>query len=130
MKVDNELLKEVKKANGDGTREARHALFRKLRECEAELENKKAFNYFTPETFGQIFKKHDRAIVAIVLASTIYRRQDRLERSTFLWALEILRQWTARPYSGVDAYALDDGLHPSRIEQYAGSFIRLTTLTE
>lgn len=64
--------------------------------------------------------------MAVCTAVTIWERRDRLNRYAVSWALEVLKLWTNRPHDILMAY-IDDGLHPSRIEEYARDFMRLTT---
>ena len=121
MKIDRSLANEIKKANGDGSREAKFAFLHKAVEAKKELS--------TPavrEHFSDCFKHHDRAAIAICVAATVLDRKDRLERTTVEWATEVMKLWTNRTPS-TDRVVIEDGLHPTRIEEYAGSFIRLTT---
>jgi len=60
------------------------------------------------------------------VAVTVWERRDRLESRTVRWAIEVLELWTNRPPDTRCLY-IGDNLHPSRIEEYAGSFIKLTT---
>ena len=79
--------------------------------------------------FSDIVKKYGRVSVAICVAATILDRQDRLEYVSVQWAHEVMKLWTNRP-GGPNCVLINDGLHPTRIEEYAGSFIRLTTDTD
>ena len=64
--------------------------------------------------------------VAVAVALTISKRRDEISRKSVMWADAVLNLWTNR-HSTLDGMCFDDNLHPSRIEQYAGSFIKLTT---
>lgn len=122
MKIDKELAKEIKKANGDGSREAKFAFLHKIIAVKEELSTTKV-----RDTFVECFKHHERAAIAVCVAATIWERRDRLGRNAVMWATEVLKCWTNRPASGTARIIIEDNLHPTRIEEYAGSFIRLTT---
>ena len=123
MKLDGDFVREVrKKANGDGSREARFAFIKEVKEARKKLS--------TPEvrrTFGECIKEYGRVPVAICVAATIIERRDRLETRTVRWATSVLELWTNKPFSGIVFAHIHDNLHPTRIEEYAGEFIRLTT---
>ena len=116
MKLDGDFVREVrKKANGDGSREARFAFIKEVKEARKKLS--------TPEvrrTFGECIKEYGRVPVAICVGATIIER-------TVRWATSVLELWTNKPYSGIAFAHINDNLHPTRIEEYAGEFIRLTT---
>lgn len=121
MKIDSVLVKEILKANGNGSREDKFSLLRKITAVKKELS--------TPDvtrTFDRVFERHERAHIAICLAATIVDREDRLDYRTVEWGREVLRLYTNRP-STLERIVIEDGLHPTRIEEYAGNFIRLTT---
>lgn len=124
MRIDSVLSKEIKKANGDGSREAKFAFLNKIIEVKKELSNPSVM-----EHFSECFKRHERAAIAVCLAATIIDRRDRLDYCTVEWAREIMKMWTNRTPS-TDRIIIEDGLHPTRIEEYAGSFIRLTSYAE
>ena len=125
MKLDRTFAREVKKAaNGDGSREARFAFLTPAREAARKMS--------TPEVmreFGNVLKEYGRAVVGLCVAVTVWERRDRLDDSTTRWAMEVLKLWTNRPRDILCLY-IHDNLHPSRIEEYAGSFIKLTTEEE
>lgn len=122
MKLDRTFAREVKRAaNGDGSREARFAFLNPAKEAARKLS--------TPNVrreFDGILREYGRAVVGLCLAVTIWERRDRLERRTVRWAEEVLKLWTNRP-PDIRTLYIGDNLHPSRIEEYAGSFIKLTT---
>ena len=68
-----------------------------------------------------------RVPVAICTAVTIIYRQDRLEWRSVRWAQEVLKCWTNRPHTDLDFAYINDGLHPSRIEEYAAGLMSVTT---
>lgn len=123
MILDRTLAREIRKeANGDGTRDAKFAFLEKVRGARKTLS--------TPEVvrgkFNEALKEYGRVPVAVCLAVTIWERRDRLESSTVKWARAVLDIWTNKPANILTAY-IDDGIHPTRIEEYAGGFIRATT---
>lgn len=122
MKLDRTLAKEIKAANGDGGREAKFSLLRKIDEARKDMS--------TPEVmtqFNDMPRKHGRAVTAICVAATLWSRRDRLDGWRLKWAAEVLDLWTTKPPSGVSRAVIDDGLHPTRICEYAASFINFTT---
>lgn len=122
MKLDRTLVSDIKKqANGDGSREAKFAFLRRVRAAKKALSTPKV-----QTVYDMAFQEFGRVPVAICTAVTILERQDRLNGYAVRWAREVLKHWTNRPRDILVAY-IDDGLHPTRIEEYAGDFIRLTT---
>lgn len=122
MKLDRTLAKEIKAANGDGGREAKFSLLRKIDEARKDMS--------TPEImtqFEDMPRKHGRAVTAICVAATLWSRRDRLDGWRLKWAAEVLDLWTTKPPSGVSRAVIEDGLHPTRICEYAASFINFTT---
>ena len=120
MTLDRTFSAEIKKANGDGSREARFAFLRPAKEAAKRLS--------TPnvrEDFNDILREYGRVAVGLCVAVTIRERMDRLDGSTVRWAEKVLALWTNRP-SDTSCLAIRDNLHPTRIEEYAGSLIRLT----
>ena len=122
MKLDRTFSREIKKtANGDGSREARFAFLNPAREAAKKLS--------TPDVmrdFDDILREYGRPAVGLCVAVTIWERRDRLESQTVRWAFETLKLWTNRP-PDIRCLYIGDNLHPTRIEEYAGSFIKLTT---
>lgn len=122
MKLDRDFAREVKKqANGEGSREDRFRFLRTARAACAELSTTRART-----VFPDVLRKYGRAAVAVCVAATVVAREDRLEPSTVRWGREVLTLWTNRPAT-LATVRIEDNLHPSRIEEYAGEFIRLTT---
>ena len=120
--IDRELAKEIKAVNGDGSREARFAALRRVQAARKDLSTTDV-----RARFSECLRTHGRAITAICVASTLYTRRERLEGWGLSWAMSVLSEWTNRRPSFIDAAAIDDGLHPTRICEYAGSLIRVTT---
>lgn len=123
MKLEKDFAREVKKlANGDGSRELKFDFLKKVREARKALSTAEV----AKGKLAEVIKEYGRVPVAVCLAVTIWERRDRLSQGVTAWAGEVLALWTNRPADILSAY-IDDGLHPTRIEEYAGSFIRLTT---
>jgi hypothetical protein len=121
MKLDRIFQKELRTANGDGSRAAKFAFLAPTKAACKELSttNVKA-------VFADVLHKYGRASVGICIAATILDRQDRLSDRSVRWAREVMRLWTNRP-ADIGFVVISDGLHPTRIEEYAGSFVQLTT---
>lgn len=122
MKLDRTLAREITKvANGDGSREARFKFLLPAKAAAKELSTPAV----TTE-FYDVLKAYGRATIAVCVAATALERRDRLKRSTVQWAQEVIHLWTNRPHD-LGCVVIRDNLHPTRIEEYAGDFIRLTT---
>lgn len=122
MTLDYTLSREIKKeANGDGSREAKFAFLAEASKAKQELSSPSVI-----DNFGEILQKYGRVKIAMCVAATITARADRLNRSTVDWAKAVLRLWANRP-TDLGRLYIDDGLHPSKIEIYAGGLIRATT---
>lgn len=119
--IDRELAKELRKANGDGSREAKFELLKKVKSANKELSNIDVIG-----SFDRILAKHGRVPVAICVGVTAVAREDRLNRWIVEWGKEVLKLWTNRP-TDIYVAVIDDGLHQTRIEEYAGGFVRATT---
>ena len=125
MKLDRTFARELSKAaNGDGSREARFVFLKPARCAAKELSSTNA-----PKLFNDVLRRYGRSTVAVCVAVTILERGDRMEQRSRAWAREVLTLWTNRP-SSLSSVAICDGLHPTRIEEYAGPLIRLTTEEE
>lgn len=125
MKLDQTFAREIiKQANGDGSREAKFAFKRKVEEAAKALSTTKA-----AEIFDECLIKYGRVPVAICVAETIIERRERLERCSVEWALAVIKLYTNAPRDKMYA-CINDGLHPTSIEEYTRSLIRLTALEE
>ena len=123
MKLDRTFSRELSKlANGDGSREAKFDFLTQARAA------RKAHS--TPEVmrgaFDDAVKEYGRVAVGVCLAVTIWERRDRLTDRAVQWARAVLEVWTNRPANMLTVY-IDDNIHPTKIEVYAGEFMRLTT---
>ena len=124
MKLDRTIVREIKTANGDGSREARFKFLSPAKAAARELSTPAVMTEFN----GAV-KTYGRATIAVCVAATVLERRDRLGRSTVQWAQEVIRLWTNRP-NNLGCVVIRDNLHPTRIEEYAGALIRLTTEEE
>jgi hypothetical protein len=124
MALDRTLVKEIKAANGDGSREAKFTLLRKIDAAAKDMS--------TPEIrerFSEMLVRHGRAVTAICIAATLWIRRERLDDWQIPWAMEVLEHWTTKPKSetGISRAYIDDQIHPTHICEYAASFIKCTT---
>lgn len=121
MKLDASFAREIKKtANGDRSREAKFAFLNPAKAAAREMSTTKI-----RENFDSVLKAYGRVVVGVCVAATVVERWDRLDASTVQWGREVLKLWTNRPLD-LGCVIINDGLHPTRIEEYAGSFMRLT----
>ncbi|MGX8701503.1 hypothetical protein [Caproiciproducens sp.] len=121
MKLDNTFSREIKKINGDGSREAKFAFLNPTKQAAKELSTTQV-----SDLSREVLRKYGRASVGICVAATVIEREDRLEYETVQWAREVMRLWTNRPID-TGCVLIQDGLHPTKIEEYARSFIRATS---
>lgn len=121
MKLDRELVRDLKKKNGDGTRATRFDFLNNVRGAAKMMSCTDA-----PKMLNEALKTYGREAVACTLAATIFDRRDILDKRTVIWAMNVLDIWTN--HRSLDGCTIDDQLHPSKIEypEYAGRFIRLT----
>ena len=124
MKLDRKFAYEIKKeANGDGSRDARLAFIQKVRGASKMMSSPNVLY----GKYYEAFRIYGRIPVAICIAATLYQRRERLDYWNFAWATEILDLWTNRTPHGIEDACINDGIHPTRICEYAGDFIKLTT---
>ena len=122
MMIDKSLVREIKVLNGDGSREARFASWRHIEAAKKELSSTAA-----PVRFSDCLKKYGRGVVALCVASTLYEKRERLDNWGLRWSTCVLDLWTNRGPTFRERAVIEDGLHPTRICDYAGEFIKLTT---
>lgn len=123
MKLDRAFEREIKKeANGDGGRAARFAFLARANEVQKMLSLHKGE---IQQEFDSALKEYGRAVVGLCVAATIWEHRDRHTMKAVHWATEVLSLWTNGPRSTI-SIAIHDGLHPTRIEHYAGNLIRCT----
>ncbi len=122
MKLDRTFSKELLRANGDGSRQAKFAFLNPTQEAAEKLSTTHVF-----DVFNNVLREYGRTTVGVCVAATILERQNRVEPKTVRWAQEVMKLWTNKSRSNIDSVIIQDGLHPCKIEQYADSFIRCTT---
>lgn len=128
MKLDRELIREIRTTQGDGSREARFSLWNDIQDAR-DLLGDEAFE--GPSRLNESLRLYGRAVTAIVVASTLWVRRERLDDWGLRWAMEVLALWTNRGPSFVERAAINDWFyHPTRICEYSGAFIRITTEEE
>lgn len=125
MKLDRTLIKELKAAQGDGSREAMFCLWNDVQDAR-DLMGDEAYD--GPSRLNACLGEYGRAVTAIVVASTLFQRRERIDNWGLSWAMEVLKLWTNRGPSFVERAAINDWFyHPTRICEYAASFLRVTT---
>ena len=121
MKLDRTLAQELKAANRNGSRDASLAFVKKVKAVSAEISSTRAY-----VVFDDCLARYGRAAVAVCVAATLYERRERLDFWRLDWAQAVFKLWTNRPRSYLSIAYIDDGLHPTRICEYADSFISCT----
>lgn len=122
MKIDGELVRELKKAQGDGGREAKFALLRRVSSACNDLSKTDVRC-----TFYDTVKKHGRVPVIICVAATLEARRERLDGWGISWAREVLAQLHGWTPGNLERAHIADGIHPTAICEYAYGLIRMTT---
>lgn len=122
--LDRTLAKEIRALNSDGSREAKFSLLHRIDLAVKDFSSPQVIS-----RFDELLRNHGRAVTAICIAATIWTRRERLDNWQLSWAQQVLDLWTTKPRTetGISRANIDDGLHPTRICEYAASFIRLTT---
>lgn len=123
MKLDPTFERELKKAaNGDGTFDYKFEMLKLASTAAQEMS--------TPaivRAFNTYLRRYGRAIIALCVAATILDRADRLSPGAVAWAHQVLTMWTNRGTTSTSRLIIRDGLHPTRIEEYAGGLIKHTS---
>lgn len=120
MALDRGLAREIKReAPKVRDRDAYHAFAERIRQASADMSRPEV-----RERFDAMLAKHGRPVTAIVLAATLWARKKRLEGWKLSWAQDVLDCWPHTP-GLLDDAAIDDGIHPTAICDYARDFIRL-----
>lgn len=128
MKCDDTLLREISKAAGK-TRAERIAFVSQCAAFSEELGKAIKHNnglLALKSIFDRTMLQYPRAVTACCVAATI-RMREGMSRSSQEWAQSVLDAWKATESHKLRAY-IDDNLNPCRIEEYAGSFIRCTSV--
>lgn len=125
MKLDSYFVKEFKQsANGDGSKEARIDFLRRASAAARDLGNPSVMR-----EFGKILQKHGRIPVTICIAATASQNKEHISRKLADWSDEILKLYTNKPHD-LSRFAYNDGLHPSRIDEYTAFFVDNTIKEE
>ena len=128
MKPDPVLLSEIKKAAGK-TRSERVAFLAQCGAFAGELGGAIKANNGTQQLktiFNKAMLGYPRAVTACSLAATISMREG-MSYPAQVWAQGILETWNPSASQRLMAI-IDDNLNPTRLEEYAGGFIRATTI--
>lgn len=121
MKLDSTLVKEIRAAAGNGDRDTKFRLLRRVSETCEDLSNPDIRS-----TFNQVLREHGRVAVAICVAATLEARRERLDNWSLTWAREVLSLlpgWTA---GNLERAHIEDGIHPTAICDYARGLIACT----
>lgn len=124
MKLDIELAREISRfTTNDGSHESIFKIRREIRRARSAMSSPDIMFRFAEhvKTFG-------RVPVAICTACTILERTKRLNSWSVRWAISVIA--ACRLNLNTEDFMIADGLHPLRIEEYAGAFIRLTTVDD
>ena len=120
--IDSTFAQEIKAYNSDGSRVSRIAMINKVAAAAAQLSTPNVREVFRPA-----IAEHGRGAVGLCVADTMVESVYRLSDSFRDWAVQVLALWRDRP-AALDRVCIRDDLHPSRIEDYAGSLVRATTV--
>lgn len=121
MKLDSTLVKEIRNAAGNGDRETKFRLLRRVSDACKDLSNSDIRT-----TFNQSIRKHGRVPVVICVAATLEARRERLDGWGITWALEILSLLPGWTPGNLERAYIDDGIHPTAICEYARGLISCT----
>lgn len=123
MKLDRTLVKEIKsKVYADGTRSAKFAALRKVKEAACDMSTTSIRT-----TFNDLLRKHGRAVTAICVAATLCQRKERIDNRGIVWANKVLELVPFFSMSNIEDASINDGIHPTAICEYAASLVRYTT---
>ena len=128
MKADPVLISEIKKAAGK-TRGERLAFLDQCNAFSNELGKAIKGNNglrALKSIFDRVMLGYPRTVTACCLAATIVMRGS-MSYAAQVWAHGVIEAWNPTSSQRLRAY-IDDNLHPSRVEEYAGGFIRATTM--
>lgn len=122
MVLDGTLKREISRESGN-SREEQRAFRAKVRATAEEMSTPEVM-----ERFDEVLVRRGRAAVAAALAVTLTDRAWRTGKWGASWAAQVLEAWKGRPKGESEMdYIIHDGLHPLRIAEYAGSFLRVAS---
>ena len=123
MKLDRTFIREINKLIGNGSREAKFAMLKRIDAAKKDLSTTKI-----RDTFIDCLRKHGRAVVAVCVAATLDARKERIDLWGWNWAHEVLsllpQNYITPSFRG--RACIEDGIHPTAICDYASSFVFLT----
>lgn len=122
MKLDRTLISEIKKAIGNGSREAKFALLKRIDAAQKDLSTTDV-----RRTFNNCIRKHGRAVIAICVAATLDTRKQRIDYWGWQWAREVITLLPNMTDSNLERGHIDDGIHPTAICDYARELVKMTT---
>ena len=128
MKPDPALLSAIKRAQGS-TKADRLAFLAQCQAFAKELGGAIKVNNGAQQLktiFNKAMLGYPRAVTACALAATISMR-DGMSYPAQVWAQGILETWNPSASQRLRAI-IDDNLNQTRLEEYAGEFIKLTTV--
>lgn len=117
--LDRELVKEIKKANGNGNIEARFRLLRKIRKTSEYLSN-----VHSKQDFDRAFMIYGRVPVSICIAVTAVLQKDEQAEWIVDWGYNVLLYWNNRPRD--ISVALIRNMSYFSLELYSCSFVETT----
>lgn len=122
MRLDRNFERESKKTfNGDCSREYKAQMI-----SLASIAAREMSSTAIARTFDTYLKRYGRSIIALCVAATVIDRADRLSPVTVDWAHNVMHLWTNRGPTSTARLIIRDGLHPTKIESYAGNLIKYT----
>lgn len=122
MKLDRTFVKEVRALTGNGSREAKFAMLKRVDAACRDLSVTTV-----RDTFNDCVRVHGRAVVLVCVAATLDANKERLDYWGWGWAHEVLSLLPrCITPSNLERAHINDGIHPTAICEYAGSLIRLT----
>ncbi len=123
MKLDWTLAKEIKALGGDGSRGAKFELLRRIDAARSDLSTPQVMT-----NFDDCVMKHGRAIVAVCVAATLNAWHDFIGDWKIYWIDGVLNGLpSCITQQNLKRAVIDDGLHFSRVCEYARSFILATS---
>ena len=123
MELDRTIVREINKLIGNGSREAKFAMLKRIDAAKKDLSTTKI-----RDTFIDCLRKHGRAVVAVCVAATLDDRKNRIDCWGLPWAHKVLsllpQNYLTPGFRG--RACIEDGIHPTAICDYAHCFVMLT----